>query len=74
MKAILEFDLPEERDEHEDALSGWKWRSLVENLDDELRSVVKYDKGSPSDEYKTFCDEMRGTLRRFAEEAGVEIV
>ena len=33
MKAILEFNLPEESEEHQIALDGWKWREVLQLLD-----------------------------------------
>jgi hypothetical protein len=46
-KAILEFQLPEEETEHEDALNGTLWRSVVADLDNTLRSWIKH--GLPRD-------------------------
>lgn len=31
-KAILEFNLPEERDEHELALNGWRYQCQVDDI------------------------------------------
>ena len=42
MKAILEFDLPEEDAEHKLALDGWKWKSVCSELAQRLRSVHKH--------------------------------
>ena len=42
MKAILEFQLPEERVEHQLALDGGKWMSVMSNLDEKLRSWNKH--------------------------------
>jgi hypothetical protein len=39
MKATLHFDDPEEL---QDAIDGWKWRLAVEDLDNEMRSVLKH--------------------------------
>jgi hypothetical protein len=41
-KAILEFQLPEEQEAHEDALNGTLWHSVVGDLDDILRSWIKH--------------------------------
>ena len=43
MKAILEFDLPEEAAEHKLALDGGKWMSVCFELDQRLRSLEKYE-------------------------------
>jgi len=42
MKAILEFDLPEDADEHRLALDGGKWASAMHALDQDLRTRVKH--------------------------------
>lgn len=42
MKAILEFDLPEESSEHKLALEGGRWMSVCHDLDEWLRSVQKH--------------------------------
>ena len=41
MKAILQFDLPEEADEHRSALDGANWKFLVYDLDERIRRDVK---------------------------------
>lgn len=43
MKAVLEFNLPQEQSEHRLALDGWKWKSVVIEFSDQLRSALKYD-------------------------------
>jgi len=43
MKAILEFNLPEENEEFETASNGWKYKSLLWDFDNYLRSKLKYE-------------------------------
>ncbi len=43
MKAVLKFNLPKEQSEHRLALDGWKWKSVVSDIDDKLRNALKYD-------------------------------
>jgi len=43
MKAILEFNLPEDAPEHKLALDGGKWMSVCFELDQRLRSLEKYE-------------------------------
>ncbi len=50
MKAILEFDLDEERHQFDDAVNGWRWHCLVNELDNELRAKVKYPSDDANDE------------------------
>jgi len=42
MKAILEFNLPEESEEHRTAVNGALWMSAMWDLSQWLRSEVKY--------------------------------
>ena len=46
-KATLEFNLPEERDEFRDAQNGGTWRMILQDVDNQLRNVVKY--GEPKE-------------------------
>ena len=44
MKAILEFNLPEERDDHINALHGSIYKIKIDTLYDEVfRPIFKYD-------------------------------
>lgn len=43
MKATLEFALPEETEEFETASNGWRYKSILCELDNHLRSKVKYE-------------------------------
>jgi uncharacterized protein YacL (UPF0231 family) len=50
MKAILEFDLPEEQDDHKYALAGVDALLVISDLGDEIRRKLKYNSG----EFKEF--------------------
>jgi hypothetical protein len=50
MKAILEFNLPEEQDDHKYALSGVDALIVISDLENEIRSKLRYDAG----EFKEF--------------------
>jgi hypothetical protein len=39
MKAILEFD---DEQDLRDAIDGWKWKSVIWELDQDLRGIVKH--------------------------------
>ena len=43
MKVILQFNIPEDQEEYEVCFYGYKWKSIVEDLDNELRNHIKYD-------------------------------
>ena len=42
MKAILEFNLPEEFFEHQDALNGYRWKSIAQDMNNYLRNLEKH--------------------------------
>jgi hypothetical protein len=45
MKAILEFDLPEDSHEHAYAISGVDALIVIEDILNEIRNKLKYDGG-----------------------------
>ena len=51
MKATLEFNLPEEHDEHLNALQGMSWQLVLFEIDQELRSTVKYEDSEQNADY-----------------------
>lgn len=42
MKATLEFDLPEEKEDHCDALKGSEWKWAVDDIINYLRNETKH--------------------------------
>lgn len=43
MKGILEFELPMEQQEHQDAINGTAWKAAMEELDNNLRNICKHN-------------------------------
>lgn len=41
-KITIEFDIDEEERSIDDALNGWRWRSTLYDLDQELRTTTKH--------------------------------
>ena len=70
MKGILEFDLPEDREEYEIAVNGYKYKSVLEELTSFLRQKIKYASDS---EDTTHYERIRTELYGFAEDRGVDI-
>jgi hypothetical protein len=66
MKAILEFDLPEENSDFQAAINGHNYKSAIWEFDQLLRSEIKY-KDLPEDTYKAYkyC---REELRKILEQ------
>ena len=54
MKAILEFDLPEEAFEFRRATNGNKWAQLVHNVDEILRQWNKYNENLTAEQKEAY--------------------
>jgi hypothetical protein len=67
MKAILEFDLPEEQAEHETALNGNKYKIILAELDNWLRGIAKYQ-----DIQEVKVTSVREKIFRLAEEYDIK--
>ena len=70
-KAILEFNLDEERHQFEDAIDGWKWKCIVSELDNELRTRTKYASDDTPDEVVDALIKVRDYLRELLSEEGL---
>jgi len=69
MKGIIEFDLPMEREEFDEAVNGWKYSLVLWELDQWLRGKLKYE-NLTDDEYEIY-DETREKLWAEMESRGV---
>ena len=65
MKAILEFNLPEDEPEFRVAQDGSKWKSVALEFDQWLRNVIKHTEEKPSPQ------EMRDKLRDIMNDCAV---
>jgi hypothetical protein len=43
MKAVLKFNLPDEKEEFDDAVRGGVYRAALSDMENWLRSKIKYD-------------------------------
>ena len=69
-KVTIEFDSIEDKDEMEMCLNGSKWYSLAWELDQYLRSRMKYENDISEDTYNT-VESARAKLREFMRENGL---
>jgi len=64
MKAILEFELPEDKNEFDIIRNGMDWALAIWEFDQKLRNILKYN-------YKDYdydtVERLRGELREFLE-------
>ena len=63
MKAKLIFELPEEQIEFSSATNGSKWRDVVWDLDQKLRSMHKYE-----DKNNVSIEDVRKMIRELMED------
>lgn len=62
MKAILEFNLPEEREEFELASNAAQYSIVLDDLDEFLRRKLKYESETYSEEQLGIYEEVRKHL------------
>jgi len=60
MKAVLEFDLPEDQGEFDAARLGREALSTLWEIDQRCRSLLKH--GEPTDEERTLAEEIRAMI------------
>ena len=74
MKATLEFNLPEDKDDFELATKGGNWYSVVWDMDQWLRSQYKHmpDNDYSSDKYNAYF-EARQKLNQIINDNGVSL-
>lgn len=68
-KAILEYNLPEEKDEYQLALNAASYQAALQELDNWLRAQIKYANRADS----TTLQEVRDKLYWFSEVEGISI-
>jgi hypothetical protein len=71
MKAILEFNLPEEQPEFDLAVNGNKWSFVAWKIDQELRSKIKYSE-SITEEQRDIYQEVRNSINEYMLEQGLD--
>ena len=69
-KVTLEFDFDEDRDDMESAINGWKWKMLVWDLDQHLRSELKYNDKIAGEVYEA-VEKIREKLHELKSESGL---
>lgn len=71
-KIILEFDSVEEQDDARDALDGYKWKLAVWDIDQHLRSELKYNDNIKDDVYDVL-EKVRDEIRDILEGYGIQL-
>ena len=72
MKAILEFNLPEDQPEFNNAIKGGDWKHVCWEMDQLLRKHIKYDEGLTEEQLEVYED-LRGEFWRMMKESNVDL-
>jgi hypothetical protein len=64
MKATLEYNLPDDREDFDLACNGHKYYGVLWDFDQHLRSKIKYDESLSQEVHDTY-QEIREKLREF---------
>lgn len=70
MKVILEFNLPEEQEAFDHAQKGWKYKSILDDFDQQiLRKRLKYEAKLSASNQK-LLEAIRNELHELMQELG----
>lgn len=74
MKATLEFNMDDGEDtvSFDNAVNGWKWKQAVWEIDQWLRSEVKYNDNLSEEQYKIY-NSTRDKIRDILGESGLTL-
>jgi hypothetical protein len=74
MNATLTFSLPEENFEHQTAIDAMKWRGIVSDLDEKLRTELKYGTllNAKTEGHK-LLEDIRSTLHQWMAEENLSL-
>ena len=73
MKAILEFNLPEDQSDFELATNGYKWQLVAWELDQWLRSQIKYSPEEMSQDVYDKLQECRDKLHEIKNDYNLKL-
>ena len=72
MKVIIEFSDEDAASDAQVALDGWKWKSAMWELDQHLRSEIKYNEQLPSEVDEAF-EKLRGKIREILSDNNLQM-
>ena len=73
MKAIIEFNLPDDQTDFEDAVNGSKWAHAMWKLDQHLRSQTKHPPDTMSEDTWKALDDTREKLYEILNENALKL-
>ncbi len=72
MLAKLEYTLPEEQEEFDVAHNGWKYKLILNELDNNLRNKLKYTENISDEEFSIY-EKIREELHNLTLEHNITI-
>jgi len=72
-KLKLEFDTIEEQEDYYNAINGDKYRYLLQDLDNWLRDITKYNSYNNTSEEQEFASKVRDKLYELLEEETLKL-
>ena len=72
MKAILEFNLPEDQPEFNNAIKGGDWKHVCWQMDQHLRKEIKYNTSLSVEQLRVY-EGVRDELYGFMSENNVDL-
>ena len=72
-KLKLEFDTTEEQEEYYNAINGGSYRYLLQDLDNWLRDITKYNSYNNTPEEQDFASKVRDKLYDLLEEETLKL-
>ena len=72
MKVIIEFSDEDAASDAQVALDGWKWKHSMWELDQHLRSEIKYNEQLPSEVDEAF-EKLRDKIREILSDSNLTI-
>lgn len=73
MKATLVYTLPDDKEDFQIAVDGWRWQKVVIDLNQYLRTQLKYKSDHYSDSELELLEKIRETLHQTIEDSGVSL-
>lgn len=71
--ASLTFNLPEESAEHQMALDGCKWKTVVEEILNNIRQDLKYNPEKLTADQQKILENMRGFIHQCLEDENLAL-
>ena len=73
MTAQLTFNLPEESAEHRMAIDGQKWKTVVEEILNNIRQDLKYNPEKLTADQQKILENMRGFIHQCLEDESLAL-